>query len=425
MSKSRKIIPIVVIAIGLLLATGISCQPCSCLDWNPVTVSWTGSSPETWTGDYGSTVPISWVSPGTAVSINSSISCSEGCQPSYTWEVTKSAGSPEEPRTGVGLPASFSPASAGSFTAVLNASCDGASCPPATTYIRIDKIQVAPCSCQWDAVEVSWPEGTGFATCGAASTVGPIVLPPETAINISFNVSCLPIPDCLLGDYDWTVTSPLGDSVPTYEQPSTLPWYEFSFTPTTSGSYDVNLEATCNVTPCQCNFQVLVQQETLTLSACVCDDFGAPEESPAPSTALLNWIADNYVGPTGSRNCDDTSMDGYWAHTFLSLAPVAGCQIESATLAIIINNNDSAFENDTMTLGFIKNNDSLWAWSRYLGPPFTPNLDIDLRDTEIIVLDLAAEGLLDGLTSNGFLDVAVEDDSGVDCATLEIVYALQ
>ena len=146
MSRVRKIIPAVATVIGLLLVTGVNCTPCSCLNWNPITVAWVALS-GTWTGDCEGTVPISLIYSGTAVSANSSISCSPGCEPSYAWSITKSPGSdpPDGPWNGAGLPASFSPTSPGSFTVVLNASCDGIPCPPCKIYIHIDKIQPSRC----------------------------------------------------------------------------------------------------------------------------------------------------------------------------------------------------------------------------------------------------------------------------------------
>jgi hypothetical protein len=48
---------------------------CKCEGWYPVTVTWDGSSPETWTGPCGSTVTIPWVNYSTNVVISSRISC--------------------------------------------------------------------------------------------------------------------------------------------------------------------------------------------------------------------------------------------------------------------------------------------------------------------------------------------------------------
>jgi hypothetical protein len=483
MFKARKMIPVVATVIGLLLVTGVGCpppfpeepmvvpndpwpakeeplplpwlpeEPCWCLEWNPVTVSWAGSSPETWTGACGSIIQISSINSGTVVSIHSSINCNFFCLPSYSWSVTKSDGTAEEPWSGTGSTAKFTPTSPGGFTVVLNASCGSAHCPPCNIYIRINKTraclysgmdgmerllpptgwdianpdagswapintidpvaadtsawgrrfddlpwsfmydscanwvcgnvewkspnQTTPeyyrlpftvpingncvevhfqayiddsaefyidgpgyngptlfythpsdvslgkdhdpaaffidadgvtgpdclqpgayaiyirhrdaggriygliftaecvpcqpctcCECQWDPVTISWPggivygvwcfSGCAYVTCGATSTVGPIALPLGTPINISFKVSCLPSPPCSGGGDKCTVTSPFGNTVPTYQQPSTSPWYKFSFTPTMFGSHDVKLEATCNGTPCECNFRIVI-----------------------------------------------------------------------------------------------------------------------------------------------------------------------
>ena len=73
MSKARKMIPVVAIVIGLLLVTGIggiSC--CNCSSWDTVTVTWSGSLPESWIGNCGGLVFISSINPGTPVEIGSS-----------------------------------------------------------------------------------------------------------------------------------------------------------------------------------------------------------------------------------------------------------------------------------------------------------------------------------------------------------------
>lgn len=54
-------------------------KTCYCGGWNPVTVSWTGSPPGTWTGPCGDTMTIPWINQGTVVTVNSSENCTGPC----------------------------------------------------------------------------------------------------------------------------------------------------------------------------------------------------------------------------------------------------------------------------------------------------------------------------------------------------------
>jgi hypothetical protein len=128
---------------GLTVVLVVLSSCCKCVQWNPVTVTWTGSSPQTWTGNCGdSTAGISIYS-GTPVSINSSVQCSSGCNASYNWTVTQTAGGAQV-WTGNSLPFSFSPTSSGAFTVALNASCNGTACPTCTIIMEIDIKEPGP-----------------------------------------------------------------------------------------------------------------------------------------------------------------------------------------------------------------------------------------------------------------------------------------
>jgi len=109
------------------------CQP-----WNPATVTWTGSSPGTWTGacgGSGATIPA--FTPGMAVSIRPGLSCTDTSQaPSLIWVVKTSSGSVVQ--SGKGMTASFTPRGAGSYSADFTADCGGEACPSSCTIpVRI------------------------------------------------------------------------------------------------------------------------------------------------------------------------------------------------------------------------------------------------------------------------------------------------
>jgi hypothetical protein len=137
-----------------------------------------------------------------------------------------------------------------------------------------------------------------------------------------------------------------------------------------------------------------------------------PAENPSPGAGVTNWISASYPGTPGSRPCDSSVTDQYWAHTFNNLT-VSGFQIQSATLDIRVNNRNS---NDNLLLGFISSGAPTWQFQQNL-----VTLGVPLSSSGLITINLNA-GLLAGIQTNGSLDVAVQDDSAVDCATLTITY---
>ena len=175
--------------------------------------------------------------------------------------------------------------------------------------------------------------------------------------------------------------------------------------------------------------------ETITKNfpVCKCNNFTDDSESSNPSQALINWIDANYNPNNGNynppnsnghsrlKNCDDATDNRYWAHSFTSLA-ISGhlCEIQSAILEVHVHNDDS---NDKIHVGFITNPNS--GWSAWAFSQNLTNLGVPLGQSGTITLDLSnANGvdLLDDIMSNGFLDVIVQDDSEIDCATLNLEY---
>lgn len=150
-----------------------------------------------------------------------------------------------------------------------------------------------------------------------------------------------------------------------------------------------------------------------------CDDFNLPTEATSPSQALLDWIAADY-GNSDTIDCDEDLGNRYWAHTFTGLEPPDGCQIVSAALEITVKNNHY---NDHLKIGCINNNNDTWEvnntlWYFGVGVGGIGAITLDLSD----VYDDGTTNLLGIIESEGFLDVAVDDDSLVDCAILHVTY---
>jgi hypothetical protein len=277
MSKTAKTLLSVGLVVGLLLVTGIggiSC--CKCLGWNQVTVTWTGSSPGTWTSNCGDIVAISSVNSFTAVSVKSSVDCKPnepGCQPSYTWSVTTSDGTPMG--KGNSLPANFTPTSPGGFKVELNASCDGKSCPPCNIYICINEIQPPPCQCgKWGPVTVIWdyssaaswihsPPEQWTGDCGDTITIPTIPLrdsdrDSDLDVHITQITSSINCGSGCTPSYTWNITDSSG-----VQGPWSGDGLPASFSPASQGTFWIFLNATCDGIECSpCILKVQYQEIT-------------------------------------------------------------------------------------------------------------------------------------------------------------------
>ncbi len=146
-----------------------------------------------------------------------------------------------------------------------------------------------------------------------------------------------------------------------------------------------------------------------------CDNFDDPYEPTNPSQNLLDWIYSNYVqgnpgANSGSRYCDEYGQNQYWAHTF-DLTGICTCNMWYATLFITVENLD---DNDHLKVGCITDTSSVWEHNVRI-----INHGIPVNTIGTITLPLNSN-ILDCMCTNGFLDVAVDDDSAVDCAILLI-----
>ena len=193
------------------------------------------------------------------------------------------------------------------------------------------------------------------------------------------------------------------------------------------GEYVVNLEAHCDGQECfdDFKFKIVVEEpcveHSIIRTVGICDDFNLPTEATSPSQALLNWIAADY-GNSETRDCDEVVLNRYWAHTFPGLEPSDGCHIVSATLEITVRNYDILNANDALLIGFIGDAGDSWDFatplSDWVAVGNIVTITLDLSD----VYDDGNTNLLDIIESEGFLDVAVQDDSPVDCAILHVTY---
>jgi uncharacterized repeat protein (TIGR01451 family) len=432
------------------------CVPCECPSqcqcaWSDVHVSWTDSNPnaiDEWTGSCGDVADVpGHITPllGTPIDINTSVSCqpSPPCEPSYEceWEVTEVGPGPAFSANGVTLPVSFTPTATGwnTFEVVLNASCNGSQCPPCILLMRVNPQGGTPSISVDKMVSVdggaTWEEEVEQDVC--QNVQFQITVTNDGAVPLANIVISDYLPDCL--EY---VDGPAVELCLTQEPPYwNLPGTSTPTWKCTSGldpGNSVQVIYTVHVVESGgCKNQVSVEGEhngaivtdvdgafvtgitgtcgEVSLPVCRCnlDDFS----SPAPSNALLDWIDVNYAGQGGTRTCDEVGYNRYWAHTFTGLEPPAGCHIVSATLEIMVKNNHY---NDHLRIGCITHWIDTWEVTKTL-----TDFGVGVGSIGTLILDLGTVNCPIGLATigvNGFLDIAVDDDSTVDCAVLHIVY---
>jgi hypothetical protein len=227
-------------------------QQCQCQGWNPITITWPPAGAVTALCNGSITIPT--IPFGSSISVTASPICippSSDCTPTCTWSVSALGLSGTGCSFTVGPITSTTPHH---FWVLLNASCNSSPCPPCSFAVYIDTI-IPPshCECRWDSVRVTWPSGYSQVVCGVTSAVGPI--PSGTLINVKFRSFCVPTP--CQGGYTYTVTPPAGSPI---TGSCSAPPCIFSFTPTTTGSYDVLLQANCDGSRCPpCRFKIYIE----------------------------------------------------------------------------------------------------------------------------------------------------------------------
>lgn len=159
--------------------------------------------------------------------------------------------------------------------------------------------------------------------------------------------------------------------------------------------------------------------QPIVLTVGRCDDFdpSPPAETTSPSHALLDWIDANYQGTKGSRDCDEDVINQYWAHTFDLSGLCRDCNIGKATFSITVKNLGY---NDALGLGCVEG--ASYKWSNGVYGQLDNVYGISVGDVGTINLDLSGDypGFFNEMVNHCYLDVIVQDDSMVDCATLTI-----
>lgn len=117
-----------------------------------------------------------------------------------------------------------------------------------------------------------------------------------------------------------------------------------------------------------------------------------------------------------TKACGEEDDNKYWAHTFADLC-VPCCHIEEAYLKITVTNNHY---NDRPKTGCITNYNDTWEVSKTLTDSGIPVGSIGTLILELETVNCPIG--LDTIEGNGFLDIAVEDNSPVDCAVLHVTY---
>lgn len=152
--------------------------------------------------------------------------------------------------------------------------------------------------------------------------------------------------------------------------------------------------------------------QPIELTVGECDNFTLPTEPTYPSSELVSWIGEHYHDITDIKECDEDTENRYWAHTFNLAELCLDSEIEIATLDITVRNDHG---NDHLKIGCITSNSDTWELNNGL-ENYVP-----LGSTGTVSLNLnSIPGLLDCMNTNKILDVAVDDDSPVDCAILTI-----
>ena len=315
----------VTIAIGLLLTCGASVACCTCGNWNPTTISTTGTTPFHNPPGNLNNWSMQSITAGTPVNVTASLGCIGCGANSYTWTVTRTFTTPpgcdtstepsqvsSQPSTwsGSGSTATFTPVCAGVFTVEFKAKCGGNSCPADTVIVAIDSITGTSggaggdCTCTWDTITIMWPGGNH--TIHPGDPTYDVTLNLGDTIDVVPTVICTPPSNACSPIYKWQVLLPNGSLTPLVGLP-------FSFSPTSVGLYIVHLEASCGKTNCDLfKFNINVIKD------------GGGECSCTWNTATVTWTGSGTGTWTNSYPNTPGSI-GIFATTPVNINASANC----------------------------------------------------------------------------------------------------
>lgn len=169
------------------------------------------------------------------------------------------------------------------------------------------------------------------------------------------------------------------------------------------------------------NIEVCSNPATSSVTVGEDDNFGPDNgnEYTAPSSGLYGYMNAAYTN--GNTNLlDDTGTDRVIGHTFTGfLSP--GCIVTGARLTMRLRANGSGSDNDL--IAFVADEVNVWAGfiSNIVGYSWSPG------SVDVITLDLAnlpgttITNVL-GALQDGDFDFFMQDDTGIDYATLEVDY---
>lgn len=221
-----------------------------------------------------------------------------------------------------------------------------------------------------------------------------------------------------------------------------------------AGAYVCVLEGLCGVVVSDAAYlDVYCECETSQFVAGINDNFALPRELTSPSVALRDWLLNNRPGRPFHEFDEVPALtsgvasDSRLAHTFTALPST----ILGATLTTRVKaggtgiNSEIAEGTDTIRLGFATGSDSgaveNRVWERRFGDLpgapvglFSPSRLWTSGDVESFVLDLsslpstARLGEIDPspvnviplINANGFLDITVVDETGVDYIAMDV-----
>jgi len=159
------------------------------------------------------------------------------------------------------------------------------------------------------------------------------------------------------------------------------------------------------------------QQHTIQIG--ICDNFTLPSEQTYPGTELLDWISQNYPY-SETKDCDEDPENRYWAHT-VYLNEEGACvnnEIETVFIEITFRCDH---DNDHLKVGCVTDPSAPWNLNGG-GKRLDDFNNVDIGDVATIMWEVTDlyPTFLDNVNTYRRIDIAVDDDSPVDCAKVII-----